>query len=436
MVTDLERAWKALSGKATTYDKLWSYYEGDQPVVYTNNRLREIFRDLDAVFTENWCSVVVNAVQERLELQQLTSKQEGVQEALDRIWAENELDLESDDAHLAALVTGESFLIAWRDEEGPVEAYYNDPRLCHVFYEQEHPRTKQFAAKWWVDDDGKRRMTLYYPDRLEYYVSKQKAENVQSAKGLEPAEEPIAANPFGQVPVFHFRTGRNAMSELQDVVPLQNGINKLLIDMMVAAEYGAFRQRWVISNAEVEGMLRNAPNEIWSLPAGDGVGQQTQVGQFEATDLGVYLAAIDNLASAIGIISRTPKHYFYSQGGDPSGEALIALEAPLNKKCTRHIGRFTPTWQRAAQFLLQLAGHTVDRTDIVPVFEKPETVQPFTRAQVRQFEVASGIPLRTSVRREGWTEAEIAQMDEDRQAESEWQESLGDRMLTAFERGQ
>ena len=44
--------------------------------------------------------------------------------------------------------------------------------------------------------------------------------------------------------------------------------------------------------------------------------------------------------------------------------------------------------------------------------------------------------LRTAVRREGWTSAEIDQMDEDRVTEAEWQENLGDRMLTAFERGQ
>ena len=150
----------------------------------------------------------------------------------------------------------------------------------------------------------------------------------------------------------------------------------------------------------------------------------------------MYLAAIDNLAAAIGIISRTPKHYFYSQGGDPSGEALIALEAPLNKKCTRHIARFTPTWQRAAAFLLKLADKQVERTAITPVFEEPETVQPLTRAQVRQFEVTSGIPLTTAVRREGWTQAEIDQMAEDRATESEWASNIGDQMLTAFERGQ
>ncbi|NIS83046.1 MAG: phage portal protein, partial [Anaerolineales bacterium] len=130
----------------------------------------------------------------------------------------------------------------------------------------------------------------------------------------------------------------------RSILDLQDAVNKLLADMMVAAEFGAFKQRWIISYSD-PGNMRNAPNEIWALPAGDGAGQQTQVGEFGVTELDNFYDAIDRLATAIGIISRTPRHYFYQQGGDPSGEALIAMEAPLNKKITRHIERFTIVWQ-------------------------------------------------------------------------------------------
>ena len=62
--------------------------------------------------------------------------------------------------------------IAWPDEEsGQPEAYYNDSRNVHLFYEADQPRRKRFACKWWIGDDGHRLLTLYYPDRLEYYRS-------------------------------------------------------------------------------------------------------------------------------------------------------------------------------------------------------------------------------------------------------------------------
>ena len=66
MPTDLELAYKALSDKQLAYDRLWSYYDGDQPLVYSAQRLKELFRDISARFTENWCQVVVDSVLDRL----------------------------------------------------------------------------------------------------------------------------------------------------------------------------------------------------------------------------------------------------------------------------------------------------------------------------------------------------------------------------------
>lgn len=436
MTTDLERAVAALKAQVSPYTNYWRYYDGDQPVVYTAKRLEEIFRDLDARFVENWCAVVVDSALERI---QLTGLQAGgsAQAVLDQVWSENNLNLEADDAHQAALVCGESYLIVWPDgdDAASVDVHYNDPRLCHLFYDSENPRRKAFAAKWWVDEETtQRRLTLYYPDRLEYYAAKEREGGELAARLFLPTQEP-AENPYGEVPVFHLRTRRRPTSEISNVVPLQNGINKLLVDMMVAAEFGAFKQRYVISSAEAQGQLKNAPNEIWDLPAGDGVSQPTSAGEFSSTELSNYFEAIDKLALAVATITRTPKHLLFGQGGVPSGEALIAMEAPLNKKCAAHIKRLSPVWQQVASFVLLLSGQQVPAQDITPVFEKPETTQPLTRAQVRQLDVSAGIPLVTSLRREGWSQGEIDQMEEDRDAEGTRNVNMGEALLTAFDRG-
>ncbi len=69
-------------------------------------------------------------------------------ERLSSILRETELLLDDETVHQAALVCSEAFVIAWRDEES-IEAYYNDPRLCHAFYDPDHPRQMQCVAKWW-----------------------------------------------------------------------------------------------------------------------------------------------------------------------------------------------------------------------------------------------------------------------------------------------
>jgi hypothetical protein len=311
-------------------------------------------------------------------------------------------------------------VIVWPNEEtNAVEAYYNDPLTCHVFYEAANPRAKRMACKWWEGEEGERRLTLYYPDRLEYYASTVNADQVSSAAAFRPAEPPSAPNPYGEIPVFHLRRSRRSVeSEISNVLPLQDAVNKLLADMMVAAEFGAFRQRWIISNTDTKA-LKNAPNEIWQIPAGDGMGQGSQLGEFGQTDLNVYLNAMDKLATSIAVISRTPKHYFYGgQGGDPSGEALIVMEAPLTHKVGTYIERFSHVWRDVMRFMLKVDGTQVDEQAIEPRFEEPDTIQPYTQAQIRQTNGSAGIPLRTQLRREGWSEEELEAMDEDKAAES------------------
>jgi len=436
MANDLELAYKAITGKQARHNLAWAYYLGDHPLVYANERLQNIFSG-EVKFTENWCAVVIDALKERIDLTGFTVP-ETAQPVLDEIYQRNSLSIESDDLHEAALVTGEAYLIIWPDELNYPEIYFNDPRLVHAFYQAERPREMRFAAKMWTDDEGFARMVLYYSDRLEYYKSTKKAENVTNANAFEVDEETapggVAENPYGQIPVFHFRTRRQAISEIADVIPIQNGVNKLLTDMMVAAEYGAFRQRWVISNSDTTA-LKNAPNEIWNIPAGDGIGQQTLVGEFNATDLGNYLDSISHLAGDIGRITRIPKHYFYSQSGDPSGEALIAMEAPLSHKATDRIERFEVTWKQAMMLALEMSGQKVPMDEIEPVFRSVHTVQPKTEAEIRYYNKQAGLPLVTTLRREGWTDAELEDMEADRQTEQAAASALGDNLLDNFEKG-
>jgi hypothetical protein len=440
---DLDRAYQALNGKLAAYNNLWSYYDGDQPLMYSSRRLEDLFKDvLFSTFVENWCAVIIDAANDRISLEEISLGNTSDTDALRLVWEDNNLDLEAKDVHEAALVIGEAFVIVWEDEaevKRP-DLYYNDPRLVHLFYEPSNPRKKWYGAKWWVGSDEHVFITLYYPDRLEYYKSDKPQGQVSNYKNFKPYSPDgteggeQAENPYGEVPIFHFRLERRAVKgDLVNVVPLQNGVNKLVTDMMVAAEYGAFRQRWIISNADTS-ELKNAPNEIWDIPAGDGAGQQASVGEFNPTDLNNYIQAVDHLATAAAIISRTPKHYLFAQGGDPSGEALIAMEAPLNKRCNDHIVLFIPVWREIVQFMLKVAGkEDVKRSEIAVSFAKPETIQPKTEAEVRQLGRNSGIPLITLLRDEGKDEAWLDQMAKDKLAEAEANKAtLGQALLSSM----
>jgi len=136
------------------------------------------------------------------------------------------------------------------------------------------------------------------------------------------------------------------------------------------------------------------------------------------------------MATSLGIISRTPKHYFFAQGGDPSGEALIAMEAPLNKKASKRQKGFGVEWQRLAKFLLNISGNKdVKKSQIVPIWEPIETVQPLTAANIIKTETDAGIPLNTSARRRGWSNEEIKQMEDDKKKEKKEMAGLAQNAL-------
>jgi hypothetical protein len=448
---DLDRAYQHLAAKLPGYNDLWGYYDGDQPLMYTAERLQDLFKDLNlATFVENWCAVVIDSAADRMEVKEISVVDKTQAELLRTWWDEKSLALEMKDTHEAALVIGESYIIVWEDpdKEDEPELFYNDPRLCHLFYEPGNQRKKWYGVKWYVDAENHVVITLYYSDRLEYYRSDKEQNQVSSFKNFQPYDPDtktqgdekdlgeggnVREHDYEEVPMFHYRTERRVIKgDLANVVPLQNGVNKLVTDMMVAAEYGAFKQRWIISNADTS-ELKNAPNEIWDVPAGDGTGQQTTVGEFDPTDLNNYIQAIDHLASSAAIISRTPKHYLFQQGGDPSGEALIAMEAPLNKRVEDHISQFEPVWKDVARFMLKISGVAVETKDISVTFSPPETIQPLTEAEVRKTSVETGIPLVTMLRDEGKDEAWLEQMAKDKAEEDAAKTaSLGQALLASM----
>lgn len=458
IVTDIQRAFTVLSEKRRLYDVLWQYYDGDHPLHYSTKKLQEIFDEIDARFTKNWTAVVVDSSDQRLELQNIfVEGDKSLTTTVEEIVSDNDLAVQADSVHLDMLVTGEGYLMTWptgMNEDGTTagcEIVYNDSRLVHLFYDPENPLKPWYGAKWWEDArTGKSRMTLYYPDRLEYYESTKPASeltNPDSWKqyqplplytviGTEDEATHIAPNPLGMVPIIQFRRElRTIKGEIsQGIIDLQDAINKLINDMMVASEYSAFKQRYIISNAEDLGLLKNGPNVVWDVPGGDGLEQGTQVGEFTATELRNFVEAMADLAASMGKIAGLPISYFdLGARADPSGEALLAMEAPVNKKVNKLIKRLRGPWKRLIQMALKMRGAAaIPKMGQIKInYADPRTVQPVTAANARQANTTAGLPLRTQLRYEGWTSEEITQMEADKAEEVKAQtETLAQAVMT------
>lgn len=436
-IEDVKPAIKAIAEKWLPYDTLTNYYEGDHKLKFSTDKLRNAFGKFGVYFAENWLAVVIDSVLDRLTLKGFTitgNKELTAQFAL--FFKEQKLALIADDVHQSANIVGEAFIIMQK-VDNVISSWFNEPDMCVIFYDDLDPNKKTYAARLYETDD-KWKVILYYPTKIERYEApkpkREKKDVVQFMASLawQPdPEKPTADNPYGKIPVFHFRNTQNGKKDI-DMGPaersMQDAINILFSNMMVASEFNSMKQRYIISQAD-PGDLENRPGELWWLPAGDGQGEQTKTGEFAEGDLQHFYATIEKIAQALGIITRTPKHYFYSTGNDPSGEALMTMEAPLVKKTERRKANYDVTWIEVAAFSLELLGKTVLMTDITSQWGPVPSVQPLTEAQIIKTEKEATIPLKTSVRRRGWTQEEIDQMEKDKKEEQQAMTNLAQTEL-------
>lgn len=404
---------EAIQKKQSGINTLYKYYDGDQPLRYSTERLQEAFGDDWVYFAQNWCGVVVDTSLERLQLMGMDSEDEGMRAALKIIWSELDMEQVAMDAHQAALVVSEAYVIPWKNQDG-LQCFFNDPRLVHVLYDANDPRKKVAGGKLWQDEVTERwLMNIYTPDRITYYRSRGKTAGAYT--DFEQLKE--EANPYKVVPIFSLRPGgaRGAGELKRAILAAQDALNKAISDLMVGSEFVSFKQRVVIANSELK-KLKNTPGKVWRIPPAPAGEQPVSFGTFEGEDLGNVLRVVEKWADYIAIVSRTPKHYLWGQGANVSGDALIAMEAPLVKKAKRYQKRLNPAWQDIAAFLLELNGaKSIDKEKIVPQWESVETVQPLNRAQTMQSIASSQISAPTAAELAGYTPAEVQKIRDDQE---------------------
>jgi hypothetical protein len=278
------------------------------------------------------------------------------------------MDLKANEVHQEMLTAGDAYAILWPNQEGKIEIFPQKGIQCCIEYESEDSKTTLRAAKVWYDLQlGRWRVNVYLPDRILKYAQKNTSDTLaekDTAFGLVQT----MPNQYGQVPMFHFPNKvvrRYGVSELRDVLPLQNALNKSVMDMLIAMEFASFKQRYIIgldveidpeTGQPTDPTYRNfGVDRIMAIPD-----LEAKVGQFDATDLSQFLRVQEKFWASIARVSGTPLHYFFiTQGDFPSGEAMKSAEARFVKKIVDRQTAAGNVWEDAMLFALKVEEVTV-----------------------------------------------------------------------------
>ena len=348
------------------------YYAGDHPLLFATPKFLETFGHTFKAHVENLCRVPLDIQTDLLQVEGFAVRGgEDAASDANEIWRRNRMDERAGQVHKNTGLFSESFVIAWPDSEsGEAVIYPNLPGNVVVKYHAERLGYIIEAAKFWTQDDGFGYLTHYTPETITRYRTKNKANTgtmaVAGAFDLyeTDATPAIVGNEFGKVPVFRFvnnaGVGGVGESEIHDLRGPQDALNKAKADMLLAAEYTAYPQKYALGyeikkdpvTQEAINPFKSGPDRMWAIkdPA-------ATIGQLPAADLKPFLDMMNDARMSIARISGTPPHYFgMDTGGWPSGESLkTASERLIRKVIDRQIS-FGNTWSDVMRFCLQIEG--------------------------------------------------------------------------------
>ena len=329
------------------------YYSGTQPLAFLAPEARQAVGDRFGRMASNIPRLAVTSLAERLRPTGFTLDGASAP-TLWSDWLANDLDQMAAIAHREALALGESYVIVWADATG---APLVTVESAHQVAVQRDPATREVTAaiKRWstgpVDAPTGTEAMLYTPDTITRYHS--------NAAGAVAGFKPVGttANPLGVVPVVPLRNSDRltgpASSEIDDLVPLVDALNKTLADMLVSSEYTGRPRRWATGIELEEDGQGNAINpypESTRMMVNES--PEARFGQLDGSDLGSYRAAVDVILSQIMAVSALPGHYLGVLANQPaSADALRAAEASLTARAEARQAVFGRSWEQVARLM-------------------------------------------------------------------------------------
>jgi hypothetical protein len=248
------------------------YHEGKQ-AVYLNDRAKEYLElHTEAQFRMNIIQSINNALKDELNVKGfLTGKPEASKKqeqwAKD-LWWKRRLDYLQSRVHETTMAEGECFVIVDYDEteklpdltfhrryieatisiEGNQTLTGDGMGVWMIYENNDIDQSPAAAVKQWVEtyqaEDGKYttrdRMTIYFPDRIERYAKAEQGWSpVLDDKGQFPIVWKDKSGAALGIPVIHFKNA-NFIPESWEAIPIQDAVNKTLVDMLGAADSAGF----------------------------------------------------------------------------------------------------------------------------------------------------------------------------------------------------
>jgi hypothetical protein len=350
----LKRLVQRLMGRQTRYTVLENYAVGRHPIPSGDQRFVSALADLQKKAKTNYIELVISAVTSRQKVKHFSfGDGEKADEDATKIWAYNNMDLQSTVLFNMGAVFGDFYLlVSPQDPEDPnAEPVISveDPKQCITENDPRYPNKVSAGLKLWEDSiDGKAYAALYLPDNIYLYSAPANPQTWWDSAGLTKNHtsglsyggftlESVQPNPLGKVPLVRGEWqpsfGSMSRAEAESVFDIQDRINHTILMRLVVAKSQAFNQRWVTGvdknkvGKDGRPPFKGAADAVWMIPD-----EGASVGQFDSADLTGILQAIRDDVGDLAAVSKTPASYLMNRMVNVSGDTLDQDQSALAGK--------------------------------------------------------------------------------------------------------
>jgi hypothetical protein len=341
------------------------YYTGTQPLAFVAPEVLAQTAGRLTSLVINWPRTIVDSVQRRCYVEGFRIGQGEIDEDLWRMWQASNLDRGHRLGQVDALVHARTFLSV-----GPPAREGRLPRIAvesaHQMVVEVDPASGEVVAalKRWADARTVF-ATLYLPDETHRFA----ATGVDGMGTAQSWKEraPVEGQPLGAVPVVPLLNRPRLLnpdgeSELTDVMPLADAINKLASDMIVTSEFSAMPRRYAtgiqIPSGPDRERLQAEAAQYWDQAtkgktwlAGEGV----EFGQFPETSIASYTEGIRLLTTQIAAIAGLPPQYLGISTANPaSADAIRSAEVTLVERAKDKQQEWGDAYEQAMRLALAL----------------------------------------------------------------------------------
>jgi len=359
---DLQSLLQKLDEPQARYADLDRYYTGKQELAFLSPEAKTALGNRFGLMASNIPRLAVTALAERLRITGFTGDTEVWAD-----WVHNDLDQTSGVAHREALLLGDSFAIVWADATGRPNVTVESAKQVAVMTDPGTRRIVAAVKRWQTKTTTE--AVLYLPEVIVRLRANQAGATTQ---GFSTVGE--IPNPLGVVPVVNLRNtdrivgdwlnGDFGFSEIDDLRPLVDALNKSLADMMVTSEFVGRPRRWATGiELTEEAVLDDQGDEtgdmieVNPIPEGHRAmiseNDLAKFGQLDAADLSGYEASVRVILGQIMAVSTLPAHYVGVFSDNPaSADALRAAEASLTARAEARQATFGRSWEQVARLMI------------------------------------------------------------------------------------